>query len=272
MKQVFPFFLILFWFTHVWANDLSDNQITYRNDAGKSLQLRVFQPENWAAAQTNTALIFFPNANASNSDAKQFDDHCSHVAAKGAVAICVDYLPNAELQTSPRQAVKNGKSAIRWVRQHATKLGVDPQKIIAVGAAGGAQVALGTAVLNQLNHEDDPASASARPNAIIVMDACVTNPPEGITPEQWEALAIDKYLKADTPPLLMIHGELNKQEPAQAAQAFQNKMNPQGLHCDLLLFDGQSEGFFAKELYQDVLAEMEFFLISFGFLTGCLTL
>ena len=61
----------------------------------------------------------------------QFYPECAHFAAKGMVAISADYRIASVQHSTPFESVADAKSAIRFVRQHAAELGIDPQRIVA---------------------------------------------------------------------------------------------------------------------------------------------
>ena len=54
-------------------------------------------------------------------------------ADKGWVVAVVEYRIKGKQNTYPFESVKDAKSAIRWVRKHAKKYNVNPNKIIATG-------------------------------------------------------------------------------------------------------------------------------------------
>ena len=61
------------------------------------------------------------------------------------VAISMKYrLLNKRQGTTVFDWVRDGRSAVRYVRQHATEMGIDPQKIVLAGCSAGGHVAAGT--------------------------------------------------------------------------------------------------------------------------------
>ena len=84
------------------------------------------------------------------------------------VAISADYRVKSRNQTTPFECVKDGKSAIRWVRQHAAELGVDPDRIVAAGGSAGGHVAACTGVIEGINEDGEDAAIRSVPNAMIL--------------------------------------------------------------------------------------------------------
>lgn len=66
------------------------------------------------------------------------------LAASGIVCFSADYrLATVAPWPAPRE---DAEAAVAWVRAHASELGVDPRRVVAVGSSAGAQIALSLAV------------------------------------------------------------------------------------------------------------------------------
>ena len=81
------------------------------------------------------------------------------------VAISAEYRVKSRNETTPFECVKDGKSALRWVRKNASKLGVDPQRIGAGGGSAGGHVAAAVATVPGLNDEED--DSPRQPDALV---------------------------------------------------------------------------------------------------------
>jgi len=68
----------------------------------------------------------------------------------------------------PRHQVEDTKSAIRFVRKSAGKLGVDPGRIVATGTSGGGDLALQSWLNSAFEDPNDDRSVSPRPNALVL--------------------------------------------------------------------------------------------------------
>ncbi len=67
--------------------------------------------------------------------------------------------------TTPKECVADGKSAVRYLRVNAARLGLDPNRIAAGGGSAGGHVAAATGTLPGLDDPADDTSVSSRPNA-----------------------------------------------------------------------------------------------------------
>jgi acetyl esterase len=84
------------------------------------------------------------------------------------VAMSAEYRVIGKHKTTPFECVQDGKSAVRWIRQHAAELGVDPDRIVAAGGSAGGHVAACIGVIQGHEEEGGNTNISAMPNAMII--------------------------------------------------------------------------------------------------------
>ncbi len=92
------------------------------------LKLHISSPKD--RREDRPVILFFHGAGFSNNkvNASQFQHQAAHFNSLGMVAICAEYRPfEREGLFSPIDSLLNAKSAIRWVREKADELGVDPK-------------------------------------------------------------------------------------------------------------------------------------------------
>ena len=68
----------------------------------------------------------------------------------------------------PRHQVEDTKSAIRFIRANAEKLGVDPNRIVATGTSGGGDLALQSAINKAFDDPRDDLKVSSVPDALVL--------------------------------------------------------------------------------------------------------
>ena len=166
--------------------------------------------------------------------------------------------------------MKDGKSAIRWVRRHAYKLGIDPNKLAAGGGSTGGQIAAAAGTTKLLNENGEDLSISSRPDALVLLNPVIDNGPNGYGHERvkkyWKEFSPIHNLDKLTPPTIILLGTEDKLIPIETAKEFKGNMEENGVRCDLSLYKGQSHGFFNKNLYYETLFEIDKFLVSIGYL------
>ncbi|MGV3486885.1 MAG: alpha/beta hydrolase, partial [Planctomycetaceae bacterium] len=198
-----------------------------------------------------------------------------YLATRGAVGIRVEYrvMPKGNADP-PIICCHDAKSAMRYVRSHASELGIDPDRIAAAGGSAGGHLA---AFASMVEGQDDPAddlTVSPRGNALILFNPVFDNGPEG----GWGTARVgDRYrefspahnITPDDPPAIVFLGSEDALISVSVLERFQAKMAAEGVRCDARIYDGQAHGFFNKDPWRTLtLIEADKFLGSLGWLTG----
>ncbi len=237
-----------------------------------TLNVRIFNPPGLHPGEKRPAIVFFYGGGWNNAHPKQFYPHSEYLASRGLVAICADYRTKSTHNTSPIECVKDGKSAIRWVRRHAKELGIDPDKLVAGGGSAGAHVAAATATLSAFNEAGEDTTISARPNALVLFNPVLDTGPEGYgysrVKNYWQDFSPAHHIDQHTPPCIILLGTNDHVVPVATAERFKTSMETAGGRCDLVCYDGLGHGFYLKEKYFETLTAVDRFLASFGYLRG----
>ena len=255
----------------------------YKTVGDVKLTLSIFEPA--AGPKTGRpAIVFFFGGGWTNGSPAQFEQHCRHLAARGMVAITADYRVASRHQVKPVACVADAKSAIRWVRANAARLGIDPHRIAAGGGSAGGHLAAATATLPGLDETGEDTRVSAVPDAAVLFNpALVLAPMEGLplegfgtrVPEERlgtkpENLSPAHHVKRGAPPMIVFHGKADTTVPYVTAEAFARVMKAAGNRCELVGYDGQPHGFFnfgrKDGKYTETLTAMDAFLVSLGWL------
>src|SRR5439155_707597 len=99
---------------------------TYKTVGDTKLNLYVYYPEGHKPTDKRPAIVFFFGGGWTNGSPTQFEPHCKYLASRGIVAITADYRVASRQQVKVAGCVADAKSAIRFVRKEAARLGVDP--------------------------------------------------------------------------------------------------------------------------------------------------
>src|SRR5262249_22722824 len=123
---------------------------------------------------------------------------CRYLASRGMVAITADYRVRSRQGVKAVSCVTDAKSAIRWVREQAGELGVDPNRIVASGGSAGGHIAACTATLNDLDEPGENHSVSSRRNAMVLFNpAVIMGPAPGIEVDAMRAEQLAERVGAD---------------------------------------------------------------------------
>ncbi len=259
-------------------------EMEYKAAGGVHLNLYVFNPPGFHANDKRPAIVFFFGGGWTSGSPKQFEQQCRHLASRGMVAISADYRVSSRHRVKAVDCVRDAKSAIRWVRQNASRLGVDPHRIAAGGGSAGGHLAAAAALIPGLDETTGDTQISSRPDALVLFNpAAVLAPvpglPNGRSPADMEkrmGLPLEQispyhHIAKGAPPTVIFHGQADTTVPYSTVEAFAKRMAEFGNRCDLHGFEGENHGFFnygrgGNKAFQDTLAKTDAFLVSLGYL------
>jgi acetyl esterase len=249
--------------------------VIYKSVEERDLKLHIFNPTDHQDSQNKPVIIYFFGGGWVSGTPTQFFPHCHHLASRGLVAISAEYRVKNNDGTSPIECVKDGKSAVRWVKKNATELGIDPNKVILGGGSAGGHVAAACATTQGFEEEHECSEISTIPNALVLYNPVFDNGPEGYGHERvkdyWKEFSPYHNLSESTPPTLVLLGTQDDLIPVKTAEGYRDRMTELGGRCDLVLYEGQQHGFFNlgknPEYYEKTQKDSDKFLSSLGLLS-----
>lgn len=263
-----------------------DQRIAYKETTTQSgdpvtLHLNVFEPDDHQASDQRPAIVFFFGGGWVGGSPSQFYPHCQHLAERGMVAISAEYRTKSGHGTDPRACVLDGKSAIRYIRQHAKSLGIDPDRIAAGGGSAGGHVAAATGTLTQFDEPGEDADISSKPNALVLYNPVFDNGPDGYGHQRvkayWKDFSPMHNIDSSTPPTIVFLGTKDHHIPVATAKKYQSLMKKAERRCVLHLYENQPHGFFnygksskkrdSPDHYQITTKHLDSFLSSLGWIT-----
>ncbi|MBT3293707.1 MAG: alpha/beta hydrolase [Verrucomicrobia bacterium] len=252
-----------------------DRTLTYKKSGAVELKLHVFSPEDHKASDRRPAIVFFFGGGWHSGTPSQFYEHCTYLASRGMVAMSAEYRVKSRNKTTPRECVMDGKSAVRWIRNHAEELGIDPKRVAAGGGSAGGHVAAATGTTKGFEEEGEDLTVSSRPNALVLFNPVYDNGPGGFGHARvagyWKDFSPMHNISKETPPTVVCLGTKDNLIPVKTAREYKRLMEAEGRRCDLHLHEGQPHGFFnysQRENYTKTVIEMDRFLASLGYLKG----
>ena len=252
------------------AGPTPDELTTYKKMGGVELKLHIFNPEGHKVGDKRPVIVFFFGGGWNGGTPSQFYPQCEHLAKRGMVAISAEYRVKSRNGTSPLECVKDGNSAVRWVRAHAVELGIDPKKVAAGGGSAGGHVAAATGTTRGIFEEGEDVSVSSKPDALVLFNPVYDNGPKGYghsrVKEYWKKISPMHNLDKTTPPTIVFLGTKDKLIPVATAEKYRDLMEDAGVKSELFLYEGQPHGFFNKAKYDETVKEMDRFLVQLGFL------
>jgi acetyl esterase len=259
---------------------------TYKTIGDTRLNLYVYYPEGHKPTDKRSAIVFFFGGGWTNGSPGQFEQHCKHLASRGMVAMTADYRVASRHQVKAVDCVADAKSAIRYVRKEASRLGVDPNRIVAGGGSAGGHIAACTGTITGFDESSEDPTISSVPNALALFNpAVVLAPVAGLNEINQERVTSLKdrmgveprllspyhQVKKGAPPAIVFHGKADTTVPYATAELFAKAMNDAGSKCTLVGYEGQAHGFFNhgrgnNEYYDKTLNALDEFLVGLGYL------
>jgi acetyl esterase/lipase len=128
------------------ADSPTTKSLVYRKAKQAHLEIEIHYPPGWKDTDKRPGIVFFFGGGWEQGTIRQFEPQTTHLASRGIVAARADYRVKSRHGVTPKECVEDAKSAIRWMRQNAAKLGVDPERIVAAGGSAGGHIAACTAL------------------------------------------------------------------------------------------------------------------------------
>jgi len=271
----------------VYPPEMPDARVDiYKTSNDVELKAWIFEPAGHQPSDQRAAIVFFFGGGWSGGSPGQFEQQAKYLAERGMVAISADYRVKSRHKTLANVAVSDARSAIRWVRTNASRLGVDPDRIAAAGGSAGGHLAAATALLPGHEIPDENPGISAAPNALVLFNpVLITAPITGFTTPPFkkivkadrmgaapESMSPYHHIRPDLPPTIIFHGKADKKVPYQQIEQFTKKMESAGNRCELIGYRGQDHGFFNYgrgdgSAYTDTMHRVDAFFVSLGWLS-----
>ncbi len=244
----------------------------YRN-SGRDLIIDVYKPEH--ANEPLPAIVFFFGGGWVKGGRDQFRPFAEHLCQRGMIAAVSDYRVQKIDNTPPYECVKDGKSAMRYLRGHAEEIGIDPNRLAAGGGSAGGHVAAATACVEKWDDENDDLNISPRPNALALFNPVINNGPDNYgydrVGEYYEDFSPFHRIHNQWPATLVLLGTEDNLIPVPMMQEFAEKIRQAGSTCTEHYYDDQGHGFFNyggddNEYFEKTKQALDDFMVRIGYL------
>lgn len=241
--------------------------VVYKQADDRKLHLHVFEPVGHKTTDRRPAFLTIHGGGWTGGDARRFYPIADWFRQKGFLGISLEYrLLNAKTKATVFDCVKDGRSAVRYIRSHADELGIDPQKIVVSGGSAGGHVAAGTALFDNVNEDSDDLTVSPQPNVLVLFYPVIDTSAEGYGQkkigDRWKDISPVHHIRKSLPPTLILHGTGDTVTPYAGAKSFFDQMQTAGNHCELVSHPDGRHGYFIfdLQLYEEAMQKTLTFL------------
>ena len=246
--------------------------VVYKKLPDRELELPLFEPKGLQPGDRRPCFLAIHGGGWTAGTPDVVYCVASHFAERGWVGVSLRYrIQRAERKTTVFDCVRDGRSAMRYLRAHAAELGIDVDRIVAGGRSAGGHVAAGTALFDEVDEAGEDTKISCVPNALVLYSAVLDTSEQGYGKEtigeRWEELSPLRHVRAGLPPTLVLHGIRDTTTPVAGAQAFADEMVKAGNRCELILNQRGNHSYMMRTqpLFAEAMEQTHAFLAKAGF-------
>lgn len=254
----------LWWYFHPAVE--TESGIVYGQRHGRDLTLGVHRPKR----PSGVAVLVMVSGSWKSGPDKLPTWFVAPFLRQGQTVVAVSHLSQPE--ASVPETVEDMHRAVRYVRRHAERLGIDPQRLAATGGSSGGHLALMLATRGgrEAGGSDDPVEGEdSRPQAVAVFfpvtdlidlgDSTENDgtggPPrnykdafgeEAADLERWASIGREVsplfHVDGSLPPVLIVHGDADTLVPLDQSLRFVRQAAESGREVELVVRRGVGHG------------------------------
>ena len=210
--------------------------IIYKTEKGFQLEAYIFRPKAFDASKTYATLAAFHGGGWIVGDAGFTISSAKHAAENGLIGFSVEYRLSNRDDITPAEAMQDVRDFIKWLRQNATNLSINPNQIIAKGLSAGGHLVSAISVLQK--------APESVPNAVILVSPALD------TRDGYFKSLVKKGVNSSTlsplenlsanmkmPRTLLLQGRTDNLTPTKYAEEFDAKMKAFNYDCELVIYE-----------------------------------
>lgn len=228
----------------------------FRTVGKTELRLHIVNPSGWSAGEKLPCLVSYFGGGWSSGTPERSIGWAKWAAGLGMVGIAPDYRTRGRFGATPEDCVADARAAVRWIEENAAKLGIDPQRIVALGSSAGGHVAAWTAISSVGPSKDDPAPPVI-PAALILINPVTDTKAGGYGgPKRFgndaaraKACSVPDQMQKTMPPTIVFHATGDTTVPYANSVGFRDLMVKNGNRCELVTFQGLGHAYSSSSRY-----------------------
>lgn len=256
-----------------------------------SMHLNIYYPKDHTSGDPKPVVIYFFSGGFVQGSPIQWEETCKYLASRGMVAITADYRVISRNGGNAINCVVDAKSAVRYVREHAAEMHIDPARVVVAGGSAGGLLAIECA-LNDSKWEDpqDNKHISCVPDLMVLQNPVISTTEFKFRIEKFKdnkdtpdslshAAELNPltHMRPNMPPAIVFHGTLDPISKFKIVKEYQKLYTDAGGEFDVHPFAGEKHGFAAMNKkggknYVECLRLTDSFFVAHGYLSGAATI
>jgi acetyl esterase/lipase len=188
------------------------------------------------------------------------------LAKNGYVCISIDYLLATKDRPTWPQNLHDCKTAVRWLRAHAEKYQVDPDRVGVIGGSAGGHLALMVGLTGPeagLDPKGPYGTLSCQVQAVVDLygpadlvrrgrDQVMLPGTQADKPDLYKQASPVTHARKGNPPVLILHGTKDATVPVEQSQRMAEALKRAGVEYDLILVEGAPHSFHLEPKERDL--------------------
>ncbi|MDQ6887130.1 MAG: alpha/beta hydrolase [Gemmatimonadota bacterium] len=238
-------------------------EVEYSRPGGQPQQLDVAWPRDGRA---HPLVLFVHGGGWQEGDKLSERQYLLYLAGLGYSVATINYrLASAPSNLFPA-AIQDVRCALRWLRQNASRYGIDPARVVAAGESAGGHLVSLLGTTPELTTLDGP-SCPVTGQSLVLSGVLSLYAPEDIrrgsdynafieptisnflgaepeaTPQLASLASPVAHVKPGAPPFLLVHGALDALVPLEQSSRMRDTLQRAGVPATLVVVPGAAHGF-----------------------------
>jgi acetyl esterase/lipase len=234
---------------------------------GRKERADLYLPANPKPGELRPAVVIIHGGGWSGGrrDAAREINIGTNLALNGYVGLSIDYVLATKTRATWPQNLHDCKTAVRWLRKHAARLQIDPERIGVIGGSAGGHLAALVALTTAADGFDPAApygEFSCRVRCAVDLygvmdlptyhDVTMLGKPFAAAPELYRIASPITYVRSNSPPLLILHGTADTTVNVKQSEMFAAALKKAGAPAELVIIPGAPHTFDLQPKQRDL--------------------
>jgi acetyl esterase len=227
------------------AQSLTEARYPYKKIGDRELEVIVYSPGSVLPGEADAlrpAIILIHGGGWRGGQPEILSWAARELAGRGAVCIAVQYRLAGSNGATIQDCLDDVRDSVRWVRQEAPRLGINPNRLALLGESAGGHLAAAVVMLQ----------SRVDVSALVLLNPVLDlEPPRwslripGVTQENARAWSPLRFVREGLPPVLIVHGTDDSVVPITQSRQFAADLQAAGNRAKLLELDHVEHAFFS---------------------------